>query len=136
MHMNLLKLRLHPFGMVNSGRARTPRPHSVPKESGAYGAVGNTASCTAQGFFDSFLYGISVFMNAVLAFTYCVFAKRGWRDEATSTRSLWMVSTVLSSFEDITLGLDHPSLRTLRFIPSLFILGAGITTAYMLRVGD
>jgi len=63
----------------------------VPKDSGAYQAAGNTASCTAQGFFDSFFCGTSVFMNAVLALTYCIIVKRGKKDEAKSTRNLWIV---------------------------------------------
>lgn len=55
----------------------------VPKDTGAYLASGNTASCTAQGFFDSFFFGLSVVMNSILAFTYCIIVKRGKRDEAT-----------------------------------------------------
>jgi len=64
----------------------------VPKDSGVYQAAGNTASCTAQGFFDNFFYGISVLMNAILALTYCIIVKRKRRDEARSRRSLWLVS--------------------------------------------
>ena len=63
---------------------------SVPKETNIYLAAGNTASCTAQGFFEDFFYGNSVFMNAILALTYCVIVKRGRKDEATG--SLWIVS--------------------------------------------
>lgn len=63
----------------------------VPKDSGVYQAAGNTASCTAQGFFDNFFYGISVLMNAILALTYCIIVKRKRRDEARSRRSLWLI---------------------------------------------
>jgi hypothetical protein len=67
----------------------------VPKATGAYQAAGNTASCTAQGFFDCFFYGLSVVMNSVLAFTYCIIVKKGKKDEATRasrrlvSASLW-----------------------------------------------
>jgi len=63
----------------------------VPKETGDYLAGGNTASCTAQGFFDNYFYGLSVLLNAVLAFTYCIIVKRERRDEARSTRSLLLI---------------------------------------------
>ena len=68
----------------------------VPKETGAYLAAGNTASCTAQGFFDSFFYGLSVVMNSVLAFTYCIMVKKGKKDEATRA-SRRLVSDALSN---------------------------------------
>ncbi|KAL7539380.1 hypothetical protein ACHAXR_009245 [Thalassiosira sp. AJA248-18] len=64
----------------------------VPKDSGDYLATGSTDSCTAQGFLDSFFYGVSVLMNAILALTYCIIVKRGRRDEARSRRSLSLVS--------------------------------------------
>ena len=41
----------------------------VPEDSGVYQAAGTTASCTAQGFFDLLFYGLSVFMNTILAGT-------------------------------------------------------------------
>ncbi|KAL9184612.1 hypothetical protein ACHAXT_012582 [Thalassiosira profunda] len=63
----------------------------VPRDSGAYQAAGNTASCTLQGFVDSFMYGLSVLLNAILALTYCIIAKTGTKDEARSKRSRWMI---------------------------------------------
>ena len=66
----------------------------VPQETGAYQASGNTVSCTAQGFFDSFFYGLSVIMNSVLAITYCIIVKRGKKDEATRVTRR-MVSAIL-----------------------------------------
>mmetsp|Transcript_23735 Transcript_23735/g.50810 ORF Transcript_23735/g.50810 Transcript_23735/m.50810 type:complete len:358 (-) Transcript_23735:782-1855(-) len=63
----------------------------VPKESGAYQAAGNTASCSAQGFLNNFLYGLVVLMNTILALTYCIIVKRGRRDEARSRRSLLLI---------------------------------------------
>mmetsp|Transcript_39798 Transcript_39798/g.85809 ORF Transcript_39798/g.85809 Transcript_39798/m.85809 type:complete len:358 (-) Transcript_39798:605-1678(-) len=64
---------------------------SVPKETGVYQAAGNTASCSAQGFLDNFLYALSVLMNTILALTYCVIVKRERRDEARSRRSLYLI---------------------------------------------
>jgi hypothetical protein len=61
----------------------------VPEDTDIYLAAGNTASCTAQGFLEAFFYGTAVYMNAILAFTYCVIVKRGRKDEATG--SLWIV---------------------------------------------
>lgn len=66
----------------------------VPRDFGAYQAAGNTASCTAQGFLESYLYGLSVLMNAILAITYCVIVRRGKKDEAKSKRSRWIVSAL------------------------------------------
>jgi len=63
----------------------------VPKESGDYQSAGNTASCSAQGFFDSFFYGTSVLLNAILALTYCIIVRRGRRDEVKSKRSMWLI---------------------------------------------
>ena len=63
---------------------------SVPEDTDIYLAAGNTDSCTAQGFLEAFFYGTAVYMNAILAFTYCVIVKRGRKDEATG--SLWIVS--------------------------------------------
>ena len=53
--------------------------------------MGTTASCTAQGFLDSFLYGVSISLNAVLAVAYCIIVKYGRKDEARSKRSLWLI---------------------------------------------
>lgn len=80
--------------------------HSAPKESGYcqpngatafqsdYEAAGTTASCTTQGFFDSFFSGWSVLMNAILALSYFLIVKYGMKDEAQSRRSLALVSAI------------------------------------------
>lgn len=65
----------------------------VPKDSGDYQAAGNTASCTAQGFLDSLFYGLSVFMNAILALTYCIIVKCKKKDEI---KSRWKTLSVLA----------------------------------------
>lgn len=69
--------------------------YSVPRDEGDYLAAGNTASCSAQGFLESFFYGLSVSMNAILAFTYCMIVKLG--REARSKRDLFMVRSMCAS---------------------------------------
>mmetsp|Transcript_2841 Transcript_2841/g.5765 ORF Transcript_2841/g.5765 Transcript_2841/m.5765 type:complete len:122 (+) Transcript_2841:246-611(+) len=41
----------------------------APPESEAFMATGTVTTCNVQGFFDNFLYGTSVCMNALLAVT-------------------------------------------------------------------
>lgn len=72
----------------------TSHSSSVPKESGAFLAAGTTASCTWQGFLESFFYALAIIMNAVLAVTYCNIVRRLRQDKARSKRSLWLVSVV------------------------------------------
>lgn len=95
-HLYLLQLDDHIMIGTNVGlHAYTSLLCAVPKESGDFQAAGTTASCTAQGFFDSLFYGTSVLMNAILALTYCIIVKRGMRDEARSRRSLALVSNLM-----------------------------------------
>jgi len=62
----------------------------APPESEAFMATGTVTTCNVQGFFDNFLYGTSVCMNALLAVTYCILAKFGRKDRLRSKRSQWL----------------------------------------------
>ncbi|KAL7430699.1 hypothetical protein ACHAXH_004419 [Discostella pseudostelligera] len=53
----------------------------VPSNINVAFAAGNIASCTVQGLFSYFFYGLSVFSNASLAVAYCCFVKFGWKDD-------------------------------------------------------
>mmetsp|Transcript_27768 Transcript_27768/g.42020 ORF Transcript_27768/g.42020 Transcript_27768/m.42020 type:complete len:291 (-) Transcript_27768:690-1562(-) len=53
----------------------------VPKESGAFWASGNQATCTAQGFIQVLFYGSATCMNAILAIAYVLMAQCGWKNE-------------------------------------------------------
>ena len=94
--------------------------YSVPKDEGDYLAAGNTASCSAQGFLESFFYGLSVSMNAILAFSYCMIVKLSRKDEARSKPLLFMVRsmcyvTCTRTFSNLVpvIFLTHPFQSTL-----------------------
>ena len=63
----------------------------VPEESGVYMAAGTTATCTLQGFLDSFFYGTSVLTYTVLAVTYCLLVKFKRKDELSTSRTLMII---------------------------------------------
>eukprot|EP00980_Cylindrotheca_fusiformis_P031735 scaffold26888_cov137-Cylindrotheca_fusiformis.AAC.1 len=71
---------------------------SMPRPYGVYGAKGNTATCTAQGFFLQLGY-TSAFYNLVLTVYYVLVIKKGMRETQLQRLKYWFhVPTLLVGF--------------------------------------
>jgi hypothetical protein len=66
----------------------------TPKEDYVYGAVGNEASCKAQGFFIQ-IGTISLFINVSIAFYYLLIIQFSWREHRLKKSMLFAVPIVV-----------------------------------------
>ena len=74
------------FDIIGSG-SYALASFPTPKDQYIYGAQGNMASCTAQGFFIQ-LGTISLYMNVSIAFYYLLIIKFSWREH--SLKKSWL----------------------------------------------
>eukprot|EP00980_Cylindrotheca_fusiformis_P000744 scaffold174_cov98-Cylindrotheca_fusiformis.AAC.13 len=80
---------------------------STPRPSGVYGAKGNSATCTAQGFFLQLGY-TSAFYNLVLSVYYVLVIKKGMRETQLQRLKYWFhVPTLLAGFGLAFAGIPY-----------------------------
>mmetsp|Transcript_31110 Transcript_31110/g.65650 ORF Transcript_31110/g.65650 Transcript_31110/m.65650 type:complete len:366 (+) Transcript_31110:328-1425(+) len=60
----------------------------VPKDSGAYMAKGNTATCNAQGFIAVTMYAILALSYTILSVLYWIIVAQGWTEQKTQRRKI------------------------------------------------
>eukprot|EP00980_Cylindrotheca_fusiformis_P009410 scaffold2058_cov115-Cylindrotheca_fusiformis.AAC.3 len=80
---------------------------STPFPTGVYGAKGNAATCTAQGFFLQLGY-TSAFYNLVLTVYYVLVIKKGMRETQLQRLKYWFhVPTLLAGFGLAFAGIPY-----------------------------
>eukprot|EP00980_Cylindrotheca_fusiformis_P016813 scaffold5067_cov139-Cylindrotheca_fusiformis.AAC.7 len=80
---------------------------TTPRPSGVYGAKGNSATCTAQGFFLQLGY-TSAFYNMVLTVYYVLVIKKGMRETQLQRLKYWFhVPTLLFGFGLAFAGIPY-----------------------------
>eukprot|EP00980_Cylindrotheca_fusiformis_P007123 scaffold1497_cov122-Cylindrotheca_fusiformis.AAC.1 len=79
----------------------------TPRPSGVYGAKGNTATCTAQGFFLQLGY-TSAFYNLVLSVYYVLVIKKGLRETQLQRLKYWFhVPALVAGFGLAFAGIPY-----------------------------
>lgn len=92
---------------------------AVPKWSGGYGAIGNTRTCSAQGFFTTMSLAELIY-NAGLSVYYVAVIRYGMKDQMVAHR-LEPIVHVLAFVEPVSLGIIGLSMTIYNppFLPEL-----------------
>ena len=102
-------------------------PYMAPEWVGTPGAVGNHASCTANGFFLAFGNKLSTNMNAYLSVYFYLIVCRNWK-EHDFTKSLQIGALLLALF--LPCALDIPAAATQSINPTPIFVNLCLYSPY------